>query len=406
MTKSPPAEEPANYPELFRSFIVRSAVEVLRAIGPAPRQLSGDDRDAALYSLSYALGLDAAWPVARQLLLRIAPLMEQAGFRDDWARYLVRGVECSQAAGDGAGEAELRWHLGVLHQLLASYEAAGQELLASAALYEDLGDRVGRARALNRLAFVARRQRRFEHARELLDEATALTTEADAERAYTYLVLGSLALDAEAWPAAAEHFRRAIAQLGARPDERLVAWNLTNLGFALWHDGQLEAAAAAYWEAIGLYETVIADAINLAVARLNLGVLLLEDRPADALNLWVEAEKTFRAAEDLLRLAKVRNDIGLACTALQRWEEAEVAFEASIECWRTIGDPQGVADTLDGLGQAYVRQGRCEEAVVVYHEALGEIDKIREEPGYAAIHAAVTGHLCQAMACRDRTSPD
>lgn len=406
MTESPPAEEPANYPELFRAFIVRSAVEVLRAIGPAPRELAGDDRDAALYSLSYALGLDAAWPVARQLLLRIAPRMEQAGFRDDWSRYLARGIECSQAAGDVAGEAELRWHLGVLHQLQASYEAANRELRASAALYERLGDPLGRARALNRLAFVARRQRRFEHARELLDEVIALTSEADAERAYTHLVLGSLALDNEAWPAAAEHFRRAITQLGARPDERLVAWNLTNLGFALWSAGQLEEAAASYARAINIYETIIDDAINLAVARLNLGVLILADRPADALNLWLEAEKTFRAADDLLRLAKIRNDIGLACTTLQRWEEAEVAFRASIDNWRTIGDPQGIADTLDGLGQAYACQCRWEEAAAIYREALDELDRIRDEPGYAVVHAAVTEHLRQAKARRDRTSPD
>lgn len=406
MTESPPAEEPANYPELFRAFIVRSAVEVLRAIGPTPRELAGDDRDAALYSLSYALGLDAAWPVARQLLLRIAPLMEQAGFRDDWARYLVRGIECSQAAGDMAGEAELRWHLGVLHQLQACYEAANRELHASADLYERLGDALGRARALNRLAFVARRQRRFEHARELLDEAIALTSEVDAERAYTHLVLGSLALDNEAWPAAAEHFRRAIAQLGARPDERLVAWNLTNLGLALWSAGQLEEAAASYARAITVYESTVRDPINLAVARLNLGILYLRDRPAESLALSVQAEKTFRDAEDLLRLAKVRNNIGLACTTLQRWEEAEVAFQASIECWRRVGDPQGMADTLDGLGQAYARQWRWEEAAAIYREALDELDKIRDEPGYAVVHAAVTEHLRQAMACRDRTSPD
>lgn len=406
MTASSPAEEPTNYPELFRSFIVRSAVEVLRAIGPAPLELSTDDRDAALYCLSYVLGLDTAWPVARQLLLRIAPLMEQAGFRDDWSRYLVRGIECSQAAGDVAGEAELRWHLGVIHQLQASYDAAEHELRASANVYEHLDDCLGQARALNRLAFVARRQRRFDQARELLKEVFALTDEGDAERAYSYLVLGALALDEEAWHDAAAHFGRAIAQLGARPDERLVAWNLTNLGLALWNAGQLEEAAVSYTQAIAVYNSAVRDPINLAVARMNLGILYLQDRPTEAIELSLEAEKTFREAEDLLRLAKVRNNIGLACTTLQRWEEAEVAFEASIDNWRSVGDPLGIADTLDGLGQAYASQGLFAKALAVYHEALHELDKIRGEPGYAAIHAVVTEHLRQIMTRRAQNPPD
>ena len=385
-----------DYPALFRDYILRAVTGILARIRNTGGKLSPDERDRAWHSLSYALGLEAAWPAARDLLLALAPGMERAGFREEWAAFLEGGIRCARLMHDDRAEGELRLQMGILCQLQAGYDEARRQLEASGAIFERLGDPRSQARALNRLAYVARRQRRFGEADQTVARAMGLIDEIDTERAYSYLVLGSLALDRESWHEAVDCFRQALDALGPDPDRRQQAWNLANLGLALWHADRLHEAADCYRQAIAMYEGVVEDPVHLAVARMNLGILFLKDRPEEALSLSVEAERTFRKVHDPLRLAKVCNNIGLACTHLRRWDEAEVAFQASVRFWRQVMDPVGVIDTLDGLGLLYAAQGRYAEAQVVYDEALWELSRIPNEPGHAHLCREVSAHRREA----------
>ncbi len=44
-------------------------------------------------TLSYALGVEEAWPVAAQLLLALAPRMVRIGFWSEWLPYLEQGPD-------------------------------------------------------------------------------------------------------------------------------------------------------------------------------------------------------------------------------------------------------------------------------------------------------------------------
>ncbi len=193
------------------------------------------------------------------------------------------------------------------------------------------------------------------------------------ERAYGYLVLGSIALDRNAPGEAVGHFRAALAALGPEPDPRERAWNLTNLGLALWRSGEPAEAAGCYGEAIGLYESEGEDAIHCAVAQMNLAILFIQDRPAESLRLSLAAREVFHQVDDVLRLAKVHNNIGMACTHLRRWDDVRVAIETSLMYWDRMGDAFGRADTLDTLGQLWLAQGDYRRAATVYDQAEREL---------------------------------
>src|SRR5688500_9925781 len=83
----------ADYPALFRAYVLRGLQHVLACVRATADLLADDVREEALHTLSFALRLDDAWPLVRDLLLAMAPKLEQVGYRDDWILYLVKGVE-------------------------------------------------------------------------------------------------------------------------------------------------------------------------------------------------------------------------------------------------------------------------------------------------------------------------
>ncbi len=88
--------------------------------------------------------------------------------RDEWSRFLERGIEVARGLGDAGAEAELHWALGVLREGQAAYGDACGELEAAAVLFRQLRAGPEEARALQRLAYVARRQRRLDDAEDLV----------------------------------------------------------------------------------------------------------------------------------------------------------------------------------------------------------------------------------------------
>lgn len=374
-----------DYSFIFRQYIVRGAEQTLtRVTGEAP--IDSDGREQALLTLSYAMDLPDAWPVTRDLLVALAPRLEQAGYRETWIPYLERGVEKCRAAGDSAAEGELLHQLGMIHQLLGQLEEARSQFAESATCFAGAGDQRRQARALNRQAYVFRLQRRFAEAGQAADSATRLLAPEDPERGYTAFVWGCIALDNGNGPLAVRHYQEALQAAERAGDPRQVAWSLSNLGPALRASGRNEDAEACYLRAITIMEE-IEDQVHQAAARTNLGSLYLNTgRPEEALAQFLQAEQVFREAHDL-RVASITTNLSLAYRQLGQPDKAARYAEASIHFNRQIGDDWSVINAMNCLAEALVDARRDEEAELALDEAWTLLQPVQDEPGYAILAA-------------------
>jgi tetratricopeptide (TPR) repeat protein len=385
-----------NYPLAFRACIVNSARHILTRARQAGAVSTPNARSQALHTLSYALKLPEAWPDTRELLLTLAPKMEQAGFRDEWMPYLEQGIDQSQRLGDTAVEAELRLQLGTLYRLRGKYGQARIELEASIRGFAALDVSLDQARALNALAHVARLQREFEKATSLVEAACNLLGERESERGYSYLILALVAQDKRAWPEAADYCKRALSLWTPEDNRRMIARTLTILGAAYHRLEAYAEAIAVYEQALALFED-IQDVIYQAVARMNLGnVYLALAQALPALERYRPAERTFRQIQDQHHLAMARHNIGMAYCQLGHWEQAERAYVSSLELKQEIGNVASIANTMGELGLVYLAQARRTDAKSILDAALARLADIEDEPGYAYLFETLTTQLQKA----------
>ena len=382
-----------DYPAIFRGYIVKNTQDILARVRPAGAILPPAEREQALHTLSYALNLPEAWPDTRVLLLTMAPKMEQAGYRDEWTPYLVQGIQQSQALDDSEAEAELHFQLGRVYRLRSKYKEARIEFETSIKGFERLNTPFNQARAMNRLAQVARLERRFAEATRLAEDALSLLGEQEAERGYSYLVLGMVAFDKRKWPEAVELLSLSLSLWARENNQRMMGRCLMSLGAALLPMNRYEEAIDACQKAIILFEE-IQDPIHQAITQMNLGnVYHYIDQSDKALELHLQAERIFRQAQDLFYLAHINHNIGMAHRKLQQWERAEEAYLLSIEQQEKIGNVAWLGNTMDGLGLVYLGQGQPEKAVATFEEALNRLAEIEGEPGYENLFEMVSSHL-------------
>ncbi|MBV7331074.1 hypothetical protein KFU94_23120 [Chloroflexi bacterium TSY] len=141
------------YRALFDKQIQQSLQEALAQVQAAKTIVPDPVRRYAWHILSYALRLPDAWPLARDLLLNIAPKMEQEGWRDEWIPYLEQGVEQSRVMQDHSTCAALCLQVGYLHYLRGRYAEARRVLTQSLSLFLQIDDLSGQTKAVNRLGW-------------------------------------------------------------------------------------------------------------------------------------------------------------------------------------------------------------------------------------------------------------
>jgi tetratricopeptide (TPR) repeat protein len=392
-----------NYPTLFRRHVLANTQYWQEYVTQRSTDIVAleRERDCILKAISFALKLPEAWPDTRALLLTVAPKMEQAGLRDEWIPYLEQGVHQSQQLHDAETEAELHIHLGILFQLRGKYEVAWSYLEASVKGFAALNNPYGQARACNQLAFVAQRQRRFEEATDLVEKALQLHSADDSEQAFSYFVLGMVALEKRTWPEAVDFLQQSFALWEHQNDHRMMGRTLTLLGLALDRMEKYTEAIKTYQRAITLLEAVD-DPVHKGMAQMNLGsVYNTLSQPQEALKYHLQAKQIFRKVQDQLHLAHVTHNIGMVYRRLQQWPKAEEAFGASIELWKRFNNVERLVNTMDGLGLVHFEQGHFTKAKAIFEEALDQLTYIEGEPGYDHKFNMVMSHLketCEVMA--------
>lgn len=385
MALAPEAAEGETYPSIFKAYVVRGAQVARATVADDAGLPPPEQREQALSVLSYALDLPDAWPDARDLLVTLAPKLEQAGMRDEWMPYLEQGIRQSEQLGDPAATARLHLELGILYQLRSQFSQAVEHFQAARTAFAALGDDVLQARATNRLAFVARLERRFAEADALLDAALALPGIDDRERGYALSVRGMVALDRGQLETAVAHYRASLAAWERSGDRRMIAFGLNNLGPTLRQLGRDQEAAATYRRAIDLFGE-IGDPVHTGAALMNLGnVHLMAGQLDQALDLYWQAEPAFRQTQERLRLALVYANIAMANRKLQRWDEAERCYRLAIEYGQQVGDVVFLVDKTDGLALNFLQQGRLAEARAEFQRALALLAQIPNDPRHAEL---------------------
>ncbi len=392
-----PSNDPNDaYLNIFRTYIIRNTEFALMRVKKAKYSLPTEDQKLVLKTLNHALKYDETWPVARDLLIRAAPKMEQAGYRGEWMVYLESGIQRCQESDEKQNifaEAVFHFNVGTLYKYKADFNNARLRFTRSAQKFESISCQLDQARALNHLAYVARLQRRFEDAKQIVDAAEVLATGDTAEAAYGYLVRGSLALDQGDLISSSKFFEKSLNLWKETKDKRRIAWGLSNLGTVLRALKKYDRAISSYEEAIDVFEEV-QDPVHQAVARMNLGNVYLDlGKAKEALRLYNLSESIFYDAQAKLRFAKVNHNKAIAHQELKHWHQAECAYQSSIEQWREIGSISSMVKVIIPLAEMYVEQGLEEKASKTLHDALKILSQIEGEPEYDTISSMIIAIL-------------
>jgi len=385
----------ADYRAVFETYIEKSVRRLLGRARLAETILPLEDRIQTFHTLHYAFKLPAAWPVTRELLLTAALHMEQAGHRDEWMSYLEQAITLSRQMDDSGTTAELELQLGVLYQLRSNYQAARRHLEASIRHFETLKESLNQARALNRLAYVARMQRRFDEVAALIEAAQCLLKEDEPERAYSFYVLALVALDKRHWPDALNFSQESFRLWERKNDKRMMGRSLISRGFALHRLADYQAAIAIYEQAITLFNAV-QDTFYQSIVRMNLGNVYVDlNQPAEALKFYLPAEQVFRQVQDELHLAMVYHNMGRAYHQLQQWDKAETVYLLSLQKKQKLGNIASLVNTMGELGATYLAENQPKQARAMLQEALQQLRQIEGEPGYEFLREMITTHLQQ-----------
>ena len=385
-----------DYSSIIRASIANSMRYMKEHISQLEGVLPFETQEQSLHTLGYGLRDLDLWSTTRAFLLQLAPKMEQAGSRKTWVSYLAGGIRLSKQLRGRAAEAELRFHLGTLRQRLGDYQLAHQEFRQSAELFDRLSQPSNQAKALNRKAYVARLQRDFTSAEALASQALGLLPATESERAYSFLVLGTVELDKRNFEGAVELFQQSLEIWTAKKNQRMMAWSLTNLGAALRPLQRYEEAIDVYQKAIKFLEEA-EDPVHLAVSQMNLGnVYLTQDEAEKALWLYQIANRVFNEVQERLRLAQIQMNMGMAHYRLGNWRDAERCFSLCVKLHQVIGNFKQVANGLDALGLVYLSQEFYEKAIVTFEKAHKCLTKDGVNTDFEYLLREIQTHLQEA----------
>jgi tetratricopeptide (TPR) repeat protein len=387
--------EPPAYSNIFERYVCAGLRQSLRRVqGIGPRVPEGE-RQQAWHILSYGLAIDGAWAEARDLLLSLSPMMEQAGFRDDWIAYLTIGFERAQAQGERSTKGQIAIQLGLLNQLASQYSEASQWLDCAVTCFTEIDDAHHLGIAYNLLANVAIQRRRMDEAEKLVQKALATLPADDPDLAYTAYLQGDLALLARNNEQAEIHFRRGIELRRQQGDSRRIAMALRNLALALQYLGRYDEAIRCSEEAIGRFEE-LDDIRNLATVRVNLSILYYNTGEwSQALALLAQAELAYHKTRDEQGIAQIYTNRAIYQRKAGLLAESEASGREAIARWERLGDWGNVVNALDELGLSLSEQARYTEAIQIFERAKALLPQIDHHPRYGYYQRELHEHLAE-----------
>ncbi|MCB0094235.1 MAG: tetratricopeptide repeat protein [Caldilineaceae bacterium] len=387
-----------DFQALFQEYVSNSVQAVLEQMEPgSDTPLNDKERERALYVLKYALNDVQTWEHTSALLLRMAPKMEMAGYRDEWIAYLQLGIEQSEKLCDLESQGELSIQTGYLYYLRGNYDAATRCFETGLRAFSANDSPSGQGICQNRLAMVSVQQGRYEEARHRVNMALQLLDSKEIDCANSYYVLGEVARLKHAWSESEGYFKRALTIWETHGDKRRSAWGLRNMGATLRKQGRYEEAIICYEKALNLFQ-YIQDPVNKASTQMNLGNILWEtDCLSEALELYEAAKKIFLEVQDDLKIARIYTNIALCYHAMGKYEETEYYFSRSIDLWENLNHIPSLCNVLECLSLTYLQQGKFCKARLTIQKALSYMSQIEDGPAKNKLHTALMKNLNKAI---------
>jgi tetratricopeptide (TPR) repeat protein/transcriptional regulator with XRE-family HTH domain len=289
------------------------------------------ERACLLACLDYAAG--TALP-ARVIALTagLSGLLQADGPWPDAIAAHTRAIQAAQQLGDHVGRARALNHLGRVQQMAGDYPAAMQSQKEALAIYRDHGLRLGAAHTLTDLGNVIYFSGDFPAAVMAQQEALSLYRD-----------------------------------LGERLGEAEV---LTFLGIVLRMTGDQLASVRALEEALGICRD-LGDRFGQAQALQFLGMTLrMTGDYQEAARVLEEALVIYRDFDNRPGRAQALNFLGSARRMMGDFPAADRALDEALVIYREIGDRRGAALALDELGTLYRLRGELAVARDYYRQSL------------------------------------
>ncbi|MCB0061974.1 MAG: tetratricopeptide repeat protein [Caldilineaceae bacterium] len=386
-----------NSQTLFNNYIIAGVEASLARVRAAEYVVPEADRQQAWQILSFALKVDEAWPVTRELLLELAPKMEMAGFREEWIPYLEQGLYYAKCVGDGQVAAGCELQMGILYRLMSQYEEAHQLIQASVVQFVKQNHAVGQANALNELAWLAHLQHHYAAAEKYVEQAIALSTSDQQVLANARRIQGMIAIGNRQWTEAVDLHHQALTLFQQLDDKRKSAWSIQNIGYALNELGRLDEAESYLRQAIERLQ-MLNDSYHLAIAKMNLAnVLVNQGNATPAHELFVAAQQVFETHGDRLNQARVQTNLGIVLLDLQVYSDSQARFRIAARLYEDLGDQIWHINALDGLVMALTSNRQYSDAIEIADKGLALLPNIYGTAYYENLLGKLTNHRNEAV---------
>ena len=381
---------------VFLRGSMRSSKYIIKRRLQSANILSVQDQGQVFHSLFYILDSDEYWGTARDLILVSAPDMEQAGHREVWMERVNQGITRSYALKDLMTKAWLHIYLGELYQYQAQYQQARTQFESSIAYFGKENKIQEHGRSLISLGNVARLERSFDEATQLIQEGFELAGHIKEEELHSYIVQSVMALDVYDWNKAKYFAEKSLVLAREIHDRRMEAWSLNNLLLASWGRKEYKLAIACYEEAIKLFK-IVTDPVHEALVKMNMGIVYVELNQLDeALEFYLTAESIFSQRQDWAYVAMVNNNLGMAYHQLKEWNKAEDSYNVCMNQWKRLSNIRELVNVMDNLGLLYLAQTFYDRAIQVFSEALSLLNHIQHDPNYDFFFKMVSENLHSA----------
>jgi class 3 adenylate cyclase/tetratricopeptide (TPR) repeat protein len=300
-------------------------------------------------------GLDSE----EQLEMRADLALAYAGVRVRQGEFVDAAGWCKRVVEDAANTTNLptlahAYYL--MHLAYISNRSPERAALRGLALpiYEELGDLLGQANALNNLGVDAYYEGRWQEALDLYDRSKALRERIGDVVGAAQITnnIGEVKSDQGYLTTATELFEEARDVFETAGHRMLATLALSNLGRTAAREGRLEEAKRMLEDAVTAFDEIKAGGFLIEARTRVAELAVLAGAPAEAL---VEADAALAAIEQSgggsLQHALVHRIRGYALAQQGDLERAHSAFDTSAELARATDESYELALTLEAIGR-------------------------------------------------------
>jgi DNA-binding SARP family transcriptional activator/tetratricopeptide (TPR) repeat protein len=313
------------------------------------------------------------------LIYALGQFLRTSGHWDDALAAHLMALKACRDLDDLPGIARSAFDLSLICMRTGGSKAALEHATEAAAAFASLGDRRGRAAALDRIGNIHRNTARFRDALAYHQEALGIFRTVNDQNGlagalvHAGVALGYLGRLQEEM----EYLTRALDIYRENGNLRGQAIALNNIGTVQHYRGYHRDAAQSYQASHDIFRK-IGGRQNLALADHNMAELQqYKGNYGAAIAIYRTVLSTYRSIGDLQHQAYALADIGSVYRSTERWDETLAHYEEAASVAEKAGDRYEYSEAVCGMADAHFGSGRFDLALQTYQRAAqiaGEIE--------------------------------